>query len=316
MLDTFTRNWPLKLLSVGLAFGIWVSVTGESEIVQDFHPPLDIRLADERILATDPPTTVTVRLRGTQSSLRKIDALRLAVGVDLRDGIVGQRDISLGESNLAGVPGGVELDFISPDRLSLTVDRRIQRRLPVEPTFLGQPPEGYTFYGAEIRPDELLVEGPEAEVQSLEVLRTNPIRLDQFTEPGSRRVSTVPDSPHVHVVDLERLHVRVLVDTTPVEKTFENVPVVLTGQRFEAEVSTPEITVTMSGPVRQLNQIQTDLLQVHADLTDLEPRTATYDVELTLFYNGSPLDDGQRIKIKSLSRRSVRVRIHDRSFSL
>ena len=43
---------------------------------------------------------------------------------------------------------------------------------------------------------------------------------------------------------------------------------------------------------------------------------ATYDVELALFYDGAPLDDGERIKIKSLSQSSVRVRIHDRSFSL
>ena len=47
-------------------------------------------LPEDRVLSTDPPTTVTVRLRGAQTSLRRLDALRLAVSVDLRDGVVGE----------------------------------------------------------------------------------------------------------------------------------------------------------------------------------------------------------------------------------
>ena len=62
MLERVLANWPLKLLSAALAFAIWVFVTGEKRIVQDFSVPLDIRLPDSRILTETPPNTVTVRL--------------------------------------------------------------------------------------------------------------------------------------------------------------------------------------------------------------------------------------------------------------
>jgi YbbR domain-containing protein len=316
MLEAALKNWPLKLLALGLAFGIWVSVTGETAIVQDYNPPLDIRVPEGSILASTPPTNVTIRLRGTQTSLRKVDALGLSVSVVLRDGVVGERDIPLGESNLTGVPRGVQLEFVSPDRLTLTVDRRVQKRLPVEPTFLGMPPDGYTFYGAETRPSELLVEGPESEVQSLEVLRTNPIRLDDFTRPVSRRVSTVPDSPHVRVVGAERLQVRVIVDATPVERVFEQVAVEVTGARFETTVEPTHVTVTLSGPPALLNQIAPESLRVRADGTGLAPRDEPYDLDLELLRNGAPMDDPDRISIKAMSRNKVRVHVLDRSVSL
>lgn len=311
MLERLLVNWPFKLLAVSLAFGIWISITGDVRIVQDFQTPLTVALPEDRMLSTDPPTTVTVRLRGTETTLRRLDALRLAVSVDLRDGIVGERDISLTLDALSGVPRDVDVEFIEPDRLKLTVDRKVLRRLPVEPTFLGRPPAGFTLYSAEVDPKVLLVEGPESEVGSLEVLRTNPIRLDTFTRPIETITDTVPDSPHVSVVDARPVKVMVLVDATPVERKFEEVPIVVVGADHETVLSIKTISVTLSGPPNVLDNIETARLRAVADVTGLEPREPTWPVDLTIRYRGSPVQDNPRITISSMSRSRVRVRITD-----
>ena len=212
MLDRLLTNWPLKLLAFALAFGIWISVTGEDRVVQDFNVPLEIELADNTTLGSTPPTTVTVRLRGPETSVRRLDPVRLGVRVDLTDGPLGAREVQLSRENLTGVPDIIDLEFIDPDRLGLVIEELLRRRVPVEPVFVGDPPSGYAFYSAEVRPSDVLVEGPESEVANLVQLRTNPVRLDLLTQPTSLPVEIVLDSPRVRTVDGQEIEIRVIVD--------------------------------------------------------------------------------------------------------
>ena len=85
MPDRLLRNWPFKLVALVLAFAIWVAVTGENRIVKDFSVPLEIELSDARILASAPPNNVTVRLRGPEGLLRRLDPVSMAMRVDLGD---------------------------------------------------------------------------------------------------------------------------------------------------------------------------------------------------------------------------------------
>jgi len=81
MLEALLAHWPLKLLALLIAFGIWITVTGESSVIQDFRPPLTIAIPADRALAADSPTVVTVRLRGPESMLRRLDAIEGSVSL-------------------------------------------------------------------------------------------------------------------------------------------------------------------------------------------------------------------------------------------
>jgi len=250
MVDRVLSNWPLKLLALALAFAIWVSITGENRVVQDVSVPLEIRLSEDRVVASPTPTTLTARLRGAESLMRRLDPVPLAVRVDLSDAPLGQQDVQIARDDLVNVPRGVEVEFIDPDRFSLTLDRRMRRDLTVDVTFLGRPPEGFHFYGAEVLPKSIMVEGPESEVQEASMVRTNPIRLDQRTEPFNVRVTAVPEGTYVRVVDPRPLEVRVDVDAAPVERKLERIPVQVVGAPDGWQASPAQLDVTISGPPR------------------------------------------------------------------
>ena len=185
MLDRLLVDWPLKILALSLAAGIWISVTDEPNIVQDFQPPLTIETGEERILAQDSPATITVRLSGPESSMRRFEALVLALTVDVQTSPLGRTDITLSADNLNGVPGGIEVESISPNRLTLNVERLITKRLPVELVMKGSPPSGFFLYATEIQPKVLTVQGPESEVNALFALPTEAVQLDTITKPTS-----------------------------------------------------------------------------------------------------------------------------------
>jgi YbbR domain-containing protein len=239
----------------------------------------------------------------------------MAMRVDLGDAPPGDHEVQLSKANLQNVPRDVTVAFIDPDRLSLTLGRRLRRELKVVPAFLGQPPEGYAFYGAQVLPEVIMVEGPESEVKQLELLNTNPIRLDQRTEPFQVRVSAVPEGTYVRVVDPRPLEVRVEVDAAPVERRFEQIPVRVTGGKYEATVTPGTVSITLSGPPAIVDGIRPESIRLLADISGLEPSGQSQRVEIWAEFQDIPPRDLSRITVKSLSRRVVGVQVSNRRIS-
>lgn len=312
MLDRLTADWPLKLLALVVAFGIWVSITGEDNTIKDFTVPVGIELAEDSIAAAPPPTTVTVRLEGPETAIRKLDPLHLAVRLDLTDSALGEREVQLSDPHLDGVPQGVRVAFFEPARIGLTVDRRIRRGLKVVPDVVGEPPQGYALYGAHVRPDTILVEGPESAMETLTELLTEPIPLNNRTREFVEIVDAVAP-PQVRAIEPRSLSVRVIVDTTPVERTFADVPVVLRGGGAAARSNPSTLKVTLEGPPGLLQQITPGQIRVVADVRELKPgsRTDRVDVEAGLV-DLSP-ERMRRVSVKSVKPAQVSVQLSSKS---
>jgi len=309
MLERVLANWPLKLLALGLAFAIWVSVAGERWILQDLQVPLDLSLAHDLVVSTNAPTTVTVRLRGLESRMRRLDPVPIALRVDLTDATPGDHDLLLSPRDLVGVPGGVEVDFVRPDRLRLQLDRRLKRDLPVEPTFLGRPATGFSVYGTEVTPEVLSVEGPASQVADLEVLRTSPIRLDGRSAPFVARVGIVLDRARVRVTDPRPLEVRVVVDARAAERTLESLPVEVVSAVGSVTVVPETLDVTLSGPPNVLKGLEPSQVRPVVDATGLVARSGPQAVDVRVVFENIPAGERMRILVKSISRKRVLVTV-------
>lgn len=307
MPDRLLVNWPLKLFSLGLAFMIWLWVAGEERIVQDFRIPLDVRVRADRILAELPPTAVTVRLRGPETLIRGLDSLKLGVLLDLQEVPPGPRDVQLSREHLSGVPRSVEVAFIDPARVNLVVEQRMRRELPISADLLGQPPQGYALYHVQVRPETLLVEGPEPEVMALSSLETSPIRLDQRTGSFVQSVRTIIEEPHVRVVDPRPLEARVVIDRTPLRLTLDGVPVSLTGRTYAATVTPSQLQVTLSTAPSLLDKVRRTRIRAVADVTHLRPGAEPYRIPVRIEFPDLATEEIERIIIESVSREQVSV---------
>lgn len=268
MLDRLLADWPLKLLSLVIAFTLWASITGEDQAVRDLDLPLAIQLGPEQIMANTPPKTVSVRLQGPRTVIRNIEPLELSVRLDLREGPTGETDVQLSERQLRGLPRRVDVQFFDPDRISLVVARRMRRELPVTPDLVGKPPTGFRVYEARVRPGKLTVEGPEGAVTSLTQLRTNPLQLEHRTRPFSESVSIVPDRPDVRIVDPRPLEVKVVVGANPVERRFDDVPILVPGGGGKRSVRPGTARVVVSGPPEIVDRLSAAQIRAVALVTE------------------------------------------------
>lgn len=312
MLERAIRHWPLKLLALVLAFVVWLSVTGDTSIVQDFNAPLDLRLPPERALSSDPPTAVVVRLRGPETAVRRIDPLRLVVRVALSEDPVGPREVPISAADVIGVPRDVKVDFVSPERVAVVLDRRVERRLAVEPTFMGEPPEGYVYYDSGAEPAELVVVGPASEIEAVERLPTAPIPLDRLTAPATFPAVAVPAPPHARILDPRPVEVRVLVFEAPIERSFGGVRVELRGAGPTEAPVPGSVSITLSGPPAFVAALDAAQVRAVADIDGLAARVTPYRVRLRVEVESS--EPGLELfKIRSVRPREVEVRVRERN---
>ncbi len=312
MFDLFTRNASLKVLACLLAFAVWVAMTGESGIVQDLRVPLDISLPEGLVAAESPPRTVNVRLRGPESLLRRLDPLPLEIRLDLRDAVQGPRNLQLTPGAVGGVPAGIEVALIEPDRFRIQLDRRARKSVPVVASFTGQAPPGYAVYDVRVSPETVDVEGPASHVAALTRLRTDPIHLEGRTQSFTAATSAVPTSPELRVVDPRPIEAQVEVDRAPTTRVYDSVAVVLAGQVFEARATPASIAVTLSGPPSLLTRLRQDQLRAVADLHARAPRADAYEIPLRVELLGIEAHDLARITVKSLSRPRIAVVVSPR----
>ena len=312
MLDRVLVNWPLKLLAISMAFAIWVFVSGEERIVQDFDVPLDIQLPAHLALLEAPPTTVSVRLRGPESLIRRIKPSGVALGVELGDLPLGEQQVTLAESDLSGIPRGVDVDSIEPNPVHIRLDDHYRRRVRLDVPFLGQPPEGYAFYGATVVPEELTLEGPQSELRLIDLLQTTPVRLDQRTEPFTATVRATPAHSALHVVEPDPIEVLVEVDVAPVERTFLGVPVEAIGQTYQTSVTPEKTAVTLSGPPALLERLRPRQLRLVVDVSGLTPFDQPRLVPVQLDLVDVPVEEMSRIALKTAGRRQASVLVSER----
>ena len=302
------RRWHLKLLALALAVAVWVAVTGEGRGVQDFRVPVDVVLSSGATLSGTPPANVTVRLRGPDSLLRRMDPYDLTVRVDLRDAAGGERTVQLTPRNVAGVPRDVEVASIDPDRLRLGVARKKRREIPVTPAIVGKPPRGYQVYRAVAQPESLMVEGPETKISAASRLSTDAIHVESRTEPFTARVGAIPDGGELRVVDARPLDVIVYIDLAPVTATIDRVPVVAAGVSVGVVIVPSTISVTVSAPSALVPKLRTGHLRAVADLNGSAGSTFVAGAPLRVELTGLDAEERAKVTVIGMSRKKVDVR--------
>jgi hypothetical protein len=302
------RRWHLKVLALGLAFAVWVAVTGEGRSVQDFRVPVDVQLGPDVTLVGTPPANVTVRLRGPESLLRRLDPFDLSVRVDLRDTGGGERTVQLTPLNVTGVPRDVEITVMDPERLRLTVARKKRREIPVVPTIVGKPSRGYQVYRAVARPEALEVEGPETRLAAVTRLKTDPIRVDDRSEPFVARVGAIPDGADVRVSDGRPLDVTVYIDLAPVGATIDRVPVIVAGSPIAMTPYPATISVTVSAPSALIPKLRAGHVRAVVDLNGSDSQAVVIGAPLRIEFPGLDAEERAKVAIKDMSRKKVDVR--------
>ena len=155
------------LLALGISLVLWVVFTNdENPIREDFFnaeiPVETSRLGDGLVVSRMTPGTVRLQIAAPRDIWDSLDADNFRVVVDLFAVGVGLHELSL---DTAGSDSRVRILAAEPATVTVALEQRREKEVPVRAELAGSVPNGYRFLAAEMLPDFVTVIGPASKVE-------------------------------------------------------------------------------------------------------------------------------------------------------
>src|SRR5712671_6105960 len=113
------RHVGLKLMSVGLAVLLWMTVSGEETVERGLRAPLELQQIPAALeIQGEAPSTVDVRVRGTSGVLSRVGAGDIIAVIDLHAVRAGNRLFALTPEQVRS-PIGVDVVQVTPSTIAL-----------------------------------------------------------------------------------------------------------------------------------------------------------------------------------------------------
>jgi YbbR domain-containing protein len=215
-----TREWPLKLVSLGLALGVWLLLAPSQKMSSEksLTIPLETRNVPPHLeIVERPPATVDITLRAPNRLLKEIGPSGLVARIDLDRAAVVQQEYALSTSMIA-VPPGAQVVKISPSKVTIKLERTAEGTLEVHATLRGRPAPGFHVDGVEIDPATVAVQGPESRFRAKEYAATAPVDLAGITQPTVFDADILLPRPELRFLS-SRTSARVSVHIVPDQPT-------------------------------------------------------------------------------------------------
>ncbi|HIT33557.1 MAG TPA: hypothetical protein IAC31_02865 [Candidatus Faecousia intestinigallinarum] len=267
------NKFAAVLLSVLAAFALWwyviTTVSPGSEAVFSNIPVTltgDAVLSERGLMITSDIPAVTLRLSGNRSDLNRLTSASIRLEASLT-GIYepGEHELSYdiiypGEfANNAFVA-----ESQSPRQITVMVESRISKQVPVETRFMGQVPEGYMLdrENSSLDYDAVTVTGPQSVVDQIEKAVIE-LDVEGRTETINESLSFVLCNAQDEPVDVEQIVTDVgrINVTVPIQrmKTVElTVDVISGGGATEAtsEINIDPLTIQVAGSDTLLENLE------------------------------------------------------------
>lgn len=302
----FRKNLSLKLASLALAVGVWAFVRGEDRPVQIFSVPLDLQnLPSNLVIAGGVADSVNVRVRAPESVLRNMVNETLLATVDLEGLGPGEQTVRVGPEAVR-VPKSVEVVRVTPEFLSLRLEKKVRTDLPVTARIVGRPAPGYVLGSSRVTPVRAMVEGPESAVAEAVEVDTETIRIDGRSQPFEVMVDLYPARPDVKVVGDAKAQVFVNLHERFITRTI-SLPVKTVGEDLEVRLDPETVEVIVEGTPGDLEALTAESLSAVVDLAALPRGQRRAMVEPLVLVDDAELEG--KIHLRGLTPESVSVQI-------
>jgi YbbR domain-containing protein len=300
-------TWPfkhlgLKLLSVGLAVLLWMTVSGEEVVERGLRVPLELQQFPAGLeLGADVPTTVDVRVRGGSGMLSRVSAGDVIAVIDLRTARPGRRLFPLTPEQVR-VPFGVEVVQVMPSAIAMAFEPSASRQVPVVPAVDGRPAPGYMVGAMSADPSTVEVIGPESAVKRASEAMTEPVSVAGARGTVSESVTIGVLDPALRLKNPRPGTVTVQIVAAPHDRMLRNRPVHLRNlsDTLVAEAAPTVVDVTIRGTREALTRVDPDDVVAYIDLAGLGAG------EYTLTAHADASEDAGVVRLEPPS---VKVRI-------
>jgi hypothetical protein len=267
------RHFGLKVLSLGLAVLLWMTVAGEETVERGLRVPLELQQMPSGLeVLGDVPATVDVRVQGASGSLSRVGPGDVVAVLDLKSARSGRRLFPLTPDQVR-VPFGVQVVQLTPSTIALQFEASSSREVPIVPAVDGRPAPGYAVGQMTAEPKTVEVVGPETAVENATEVLTEPVPVTGAKTNVRQTVTLGLLDPSLRLRTARSATVTVQIVPAPLERTLRHRPVHLrnVAPNLQAEAVPSTVDLTLRGDRDALNHLDTGEILAFIDLAGLGP---------------------------------------------
>jgi len=263
------ENWPVKVLSIVLAFILFVFHRLNTMTTRPLSVPLTIETNSALVPASAYPRSVRVTLRGEDNGIQSIADNDIEAYVDLtrhETGGLYSAPVQIRKKESALNIEPLEI-VVYPLNISVQLDRRISKTLPLAAVIKGRVADGFDLISHALSPPEVVVTGPMGLLESVSEIKTEPIDLDGRTGGFSMEVHIANPNPLLVLRGSGIADFSCLINPTVSVRSMDGITISLKGLHHDFMADTDGRT----GSVRiEGNQPQLDVFQPPPDFLSVD----------------------------------------------
>jgi len=219
-LSKIIEKWPVKIISIAAALIIAYFYNNKaSPDKRAITVPLQVETNGELIPASFIVNSVSINIGGEINSIASINAGDIEAYINL-DNYTEEGTYRIPvKIRKKGNAAGVEPLEISvfPVEISILLEQKIRRNIPVFPVFNGALPPEYELTGQSIFPESVTAEGPRSSIEKQDEFNTEYIDLDGRTEDFSVFVQIINKNPFITIFGSKMLEYHGVIRSKKIE---------------------------------------------------------------------------------------------------
>lgn len=282
-------NGAMALIALVLAIFVYITILELVSNTTTSTATVEVEREPGVALMAVRPATVRVTFRGSLNEFRDLDRadLRIVVKSLRNKSEAGVARVTLKSRNLRGV-SGLRVMNIEPSVVEITYDHQGEREFAIAPPLIdGKPFRGHAELDYTTK--TAVVRGARLQLDRLHdagvTLKVEPINVDGRVQGFSKRVAILPPADAwMPEITPEAVTVKINILPDNIQREFSGIPVRLAGFSGRANmnyaVEPATVTVRLTGWAEALQNIQTNAIQVYANLPVAVDGTVTNEIPL------------------------------------
>ncbi len=176
----FKENILAKSISLAIAIILWIYVNYENLPEKYLNVSLNvINIPKQLTIANNIPKIVSIKIKGKYDIIQTIHPRTIFAYIDLKNTIEGKNIVYV--RTKLKKKKNIKIINVVPYSVKVYMEKIYRKEVPVAPTIINSPAEGYIKAGESFYPTSVIVEGPKSIVEKMEVIRTKPIDIGGVT---------------------------------------------------------------------------------------------------------------------------------------
>jgi len=298
------KDLLLKIVSLSLGALLWYFVVGEDRVDMTIQVPIEVlNLPENLVISNQYKKEVSVSVRGPRSAIQELRNKNISRPIDLSKAKPGTIVIK-NETNSIPLPRGITVLRLQPSNITLSIDQLVQKQIPIHPVTEGEVSPGYLLQQISLDPDQIIVSGPKALIDSEFVLKTYVINLDGLNHSITLPVHLNLSPELVNLIGETVVVARIEVQEKFIEKTITDIPINVkdSGRSFLVEPHSISVVADIPENLIRDTPVPAMLFRAYINARDIQqPRT------VAVIVNGLTVPGHEPINIKS--HRPLKVRV-------